>query len=699
MITSAKFRAVSIGAHQLFAIIDQLNNNLCLGFWWWERFGALPNFSSDVPSIEDFDDFPSSIPHYKLAVNDEVLITNGWDPVRIFDGTTFRFAGAAAAQAPTVDAGGAGNLTGDYTAVYTYYDSTRDYETNPAATAPDLVTLASEKLSVDVVASDDSRFDKIRIYRNKNGLPGTYYRDAEVANADATVEIDTIDAALGSEVSYSNAQPPPVKYAAKTASRIFWAGSRQFRDGTATVVNGSATVILTEDPPPYLYTAHPEAPVYFQVLGGPRYGVVGVTGNEITLATTYKEDSDSGLQFNLCGMTDRVWYSDLTGSTALVKLESWNPENFFNIGVRGDAPGRDYGDEITGLRAYGNRIYAFCKESIWYFDPLINQRKRTGAVTGIFSQNTIAEDREGNLLFCGSDMQVYAFNGASSVMISSRVRNRFAEKERYNLDLMEHSFAFYDQKEGLYILGRPAYGSTLPNMFYIYDIYDDYTGKWVERTAPRLSAACRVRDQSNQSVLGLDTKGMVFIIDNYEDSSAFGNDKFDPVAMNIYTSVAGEISPGADRRGKIAVVFDSTQVKGSKIIISSATQNAATEDLDPNNPVTVEAGDNYIIGGWHGVYETGWIDMNEPDLFKSLHYIDGTFVKGSSGYLYISWYVDEDQDSPVGVVRVDAATERKFTRYIPARGQSFKLKIESVSELVGFAIREFNLSIHVQGSV
>lgn len=695
MVSDAVLRIVSIANLRLMAVIDRAYAGFCLGFWGVEGVGVLPDFTIDTATVENIFGLASGAVCRKLTVNGETYLCNGLDASRIITGTTVREAGVDDAPAPTL-ATGAGTLTGSYTAVYTYYDSTLAFESNPVAVAPTLVALAAQGLAVTVVASSNTRFDKIRIYRNATGVPATFRLDTEISNASGTTTLTKPDSQLGAEVLYSNTKPPVAKYVAKTASRIFWGGSKPYTDGTVTVAQGSATVTFTEAPPPNFYTREPEWPFYFQIKGGPRYGVTAVSGSTATLATTYKEASGSLLSFNISGPKTRIAYADLSTS-GFVKSESWNTSNKFDLGIEGDFGGRDYQEEITGIFEYANRMYVWMREGIWYFNPLITERKRTQAAIGTLSDKTVKMDKDGHWLFMGSDMQVYAFNGISTICVSDQIRNRFAEASRYNMDLIEYAFARMDRKEGLYELHRPAAGSTLLAIKYVVDVYDDYRGMWLERIPPRITAVCEVRDKTRHTQLGIDSLGLVHVVDDYEASSTYGNDKFATTTPTVFTSVAGEISPGSNKKGKVAVIFTATQVKGSKLITSTDSVNATVEDLF--DPVTVSPGDQYIIGGWQGRYETGWIDFGDSEAVKSLHLIEGTFIKGSAGFMYVSWYTDEDDTTKKGQFRVTIGDERYFRRSALGRGRQIKFVLEFVSELVGCGLRELELGIRKVGNV
>jgi hypothetical protein len=417
----------------------------------------------------------------------------------------------------------------------------------------------------------------------------------------------------------------------------------------------------------------------------------------LTLGAAYAETTANGKACTITGHPMRVCYADL-GTAGLARPESWNPSNYFNLGLSGDAPGTTYAESVTALREFGNRLLAFTERSIWYFDPQITAVKRTGAQMGTPSDATIQEDRDGNLLYLGTDMQVYACNGMGSACVSAKVRNRFADKSRYALNLMEFAFGYYDAKESLYVLHRPASGATLLAMRYVVDVYDDLRGEWTERTAPRIAAATPARDATRQLVIGVDTLGVVHVVDAYEVSSTFGKDRFSGATPTEKTSVAGEISPGVNAKGKLAVIFTSAGVRGTKLIVGTQTASAQTEDLTTGEAVVVAAGDKYFVGAWRGKYDTGLIDLGEPDLFKRLHFVEGTFVAGSQGYLWVHVYVDEES-TPSWTIRVSAATDRQFKESIPVRGTQFRLVLETASELVGLALRELSMAYQICGDV
>lgn len=110
-------------------------------------------------------------------------------------------------DAPDIVAG-TGALAGDYTAVYTYARRVSGvllHESNPSGSNA-AVTLATEGLDIDVVASTDSDVTHIRIYRTTDG-GSAFLFDQEVANSTATITSTQADNALGSAVGNDNDRP------------------------------------------------------------------------------------------------------------------------------------------------------------------------------------------------------------------------------------------------------------------------------------------------------------------------------------------------------------------------------------------------------------------------------------------------------------------------------------------------------------
>jgi len=111
-------------------------------------------------------------------------------------------------SAPSVAVGAAGNLTGDFKYLITYYKSGNfPYESNPSVES-DVVSPSSQKVDLtNIPVSSDPQVDKKRIYRTKaNGA--IFYWLADIANATTSYEDNIADDSLGDEVSYDRYKPP-----------------------------------------------------------------------------------------------------------------------------------------------------------------------------------------------------------------------------------------------------------------------------------------------------------------------------------------------------------------------------------------------------------------------------------------------------------------------------------------------------------
>lgn len=147
------------------------------------------------------------------AYNDttqQVFCLNGTDRRRIEGSSTYKWGIAAPTSAPTLAAGAKTGLTGDYNAKYTYCrksGATVVCESDPSPAGAASVTLSDDSLSVTWTASSDSQVTHVRVYRTAaDGL--IYYHDQDVAVGTVTVDTNTADSALGSEVATNHDRPP-----------------------------------------------------------------------------------------------------------------------------------------------------------------------------------------------------------------------------------------------------------------------------------------------------------------------------------------------------------------------------------------------------------------------------------------------------------------------------------------------------------
>jgi hypothetical protein len=145
-----------------------------------------------------------------------IFALNGTDRKRIEGSTVYEWGITAPAAAPTLAVGSFTGLTGDYNAKVTYLrkeGSVVVSESNPSAAATSAVTLADESLSVSWAASSDPQVTHVRVYRTLSD-GSSYFVDQDVAIGTTTVDTNTPDASLGTEVATNHNRPPLGTYVA-----------------------------------------------------------------------------------------------------------------------------------------------------------------------------------------------------------------------------------------------------------------------------------------------------------------------------------------------------------------------------------------------------------------------------------------------------------------------------------------------------
>ena len=124
-------------------------------------------------------------------------------------GNLERLGGPAPTTAPTVGNSGTG-LTGSYSFVYTFYDSTTGWESSPSP-ASSAVTITNKQLDLSALETTYARegIDKKRIYRTLRTGEAPYLYDGEVAIATTTYSTTVADGSLGATAPDSGDHNPP----------------------------------------------------------------------------------------------------------------------------------------------------------------------------------------------------------------------------------------------------------------------------------------------------------------------------------------------------------------------------------------------------------------------------------------------------------------------------------------------------------
>lgn len=179
------------------------------------------NQYSDLQSWSDEYDEPiaGAYWHHRLYIaRDGLLALEGDD--------TFYLGINAPTTAPTVAAGAAGSLAGDYQAVVTFYRSGNyPCESNPSPESA-TVTLASQQISLtNIPTSADPKVNARRIYLTTAGGAKFYWVTDILDNSTTSLSIDTDDDTIlgGDEVSYDRHPPPAGKYLEVWDNRL-WVG-------------------------------------------------------------------------------------------------------------------------------------------------------------------------------------------------------------------------------------------------------------------------------------------------------------------------------------------------------------------------------------------------------------------------------------------------------------------------------------------
>lgn len=123
---------------------------------------------------------------------------------------------------PTVAAGTAGALTGEYRAAYSYARVTAQglvTESN-LSTQSLLVTLANQRMDITVDASPAPQVSHIRLYRTLE-RGSLFFFERQVANADATLTSNITDSELGALAEDGHDQPPLAEWVVEFQGAFF----------------------------------------------------------------------------------------------------------------------------------------------------------------------------------------------------------------------------------------------------------------------------------------------------------------------------------------------------------------------------------------------------------------------------------------------------------------------------------------------
>lgn len=371
-----------------------------------DKSGRIRLFNPSTPSLSTLADGLSTLSrsYWSFAqVNESyLLITNGIDRPRIFDGEEVRECGSI--KFPIFS--GVGELSSSdtqevgYAVKVTFYDEENDYEsalsnsTNLVMAQRDTPTLTLNLSSQSVAAP--ARFSHYKIYRTRgNGM--NYYYEKKVAIDAVSAVLDANDNELMELAPSNNSPAPSMPYAASGLGFLWLAGNRTYSEGTVTVTNGETAIQGTS-------TGWTDAVVgKFLVVDGDeshRYVIYDVdTVNQIIrIRPLYRGSSGSGKTYKIMSNRFRVYFCEKTAMGKLV-VENWPTDNF--VEIKHDGVG-----EVTGIAEMDDQVAVFTEDMVFYIKLGSDGEfhvTRSSAHTGTCSHRSIIEDGRGGLYYISKD--------------------------------------------------------------------------------------------------------------------------------------------------------------------------------------------------------------------------------------------------------------------------------------------------------
>jgi hypothetical protein len=201
---STKLNATAIGQTAIYRIIEQ--GGVRYAFSGTVIYRNEVSIATGLTSAE----WSAFLYNPYNSTTQSIFALNGTNRKRISGSTVYEWGVDSPTTVPTIIAGAKTGLTGAYNAKYTYCrkeSSTVVYESNPSSAAAAAVTLTNGSLSVTWTASSDTQITHVRIYRTTAG-GSIYYLDQDVAIGTVTVDTNTADESLNTEVAINHDRPP-----------------------------------------------------------------------------------------------------------------------------------------------------------------------------------------------------------------------------------------------------------------------------------------------------------------------------------------------------------------------------------------------------------------------------------------------------------------------------------------------------------
>ena len=370
----------------------------------------------------------------------EILIANGLDKIKRWDGRTASFENAgipAGGAALTIGSSGVGTITGDYKAYYRFIDDEGQpgvFSTVSSEISPSLD--AQIDYSAIPATAGDSRVTQVQIFRNTDGQYDVFYLDATVNIGTTTATSTKTDTQLiastaqpiltdeldGERLSAMRYGVPPDSKSVITNlhERTFYLADVPYNDGHISLTNGSATVTG-------IGTAFtdPMDGRYLQVLGDTAQyliDAVNTSAQTLTLSVVYAGSTNLFAGYAIYAdpdTTDIVYFSERNEPESV-------PTSQNTMIVSEDVP---QSDRLRGALPHGNYLYLL-KERHCYRLSFENNPLDDGAIYLVAKRGCInnrcwcyVEDVAYLLDYDG----IWAFNGGESQAISLPIQDLFRD--------------------------------------------------------------------------------------------------------------------------------------------------------------------------------------------------------------------------------------------------------------------------------
>ena len=371
-------------------------------------------------------------------------LSNGWNPMRRWDGRTSTLE-AAGIAGPSQDADSwtpapttaAGNTTvGAHVFRYRYLDSRTGYISDPSEERTILVASGAEALTfpistsgaANIIRSSDSKVDRV-VVEMTTVEGGAFYKVAEVAQDDSNVVANLSDELLVQNTLVWPADghnvPPIGSVVVSHRERLWVFGQVEHSTGTADFTNGSADVDEGSTDPDWSADALGDSTASPVKLSSVAWLIRKVgdsavyevdhydeSANKIVLVENYAGTTETNAAYTLFSRANVIWVS-----------RAGYPESFTPLGFLNGPNGEGAGHLKAGIGYLASMVFFSASgmwRVIWDRDPLIDPQIHTlGTQRGALSQRVVVEV-EGNV-YAFDRLGFHRFSGVSPANLGKPV--------------------------------------------------------------------------------------------------------------------------------------------------------------------------------------------------------------------------------------------------------------------------------------